>query len=82
MSFFDIIDEIERLLPVIGGMAGHPEIGSLLARLIELAEAEAQRRMQSTGASRSDVLADAAAPYAQFKTENAALRRAGHEADG
>jgi hypothetical protein len=81
MNLFDIVDEVQRLLPVIGGMTGHPEVGSLLARLIELGEEEARRRMQATGGTRAEVLADATATFARFKIENAALKKAGHETD-
>lgn len=80
MSIFDILDELVPLLPVIGGMAGHPEVGTLAARLIQLGEEEVQRRMSATGKSRSETLA-AASTYAQFRAENAALKKLGHEND-
>lgn len=79
MNLFDILDELERLLPIIGTMAGHPEAGALAARLIDLGEEEIQRRMTKSGRSRSEELADAKATYATFKTENAALKNLGHE---
>lgn len=81
MSLFDILDELERLLPVIGGIAGHAEVGSLAARLIQMGEDELQRRMAKSGRSRSEELADAKATFATFKTENAALKQMGHEQD-
>lgn len=81
MSIFDILDELVPLLPVIGGMAGHPEVGTLAARLIQLGEEEVQRRMSATGKSRSETLAAASTTYAQFRAENAALKKLGHEND-
>lgn len=81
MNLFDILDELERLLPVIGTMTGHPEAGALAARLIDLGEEEIQRRMAKTGRSRSEELADAKATYATFRTENEALKKMGHESE-
>lgn len=79
MSFANIIAALEEALPILAGLSGHPELGVLGQRLIDMAEAEIARRQQTTGKSRAEVLADAAATYAQFRTENDALRHLGHE---
>lgn len=75
MSFKDILNGLLPLLPELGAIVGHPE----LAPLIKLLEDEVQRRMQDMGQSRAEVLADAAATYAQFRKENADLKALGHE---
>jgi hypothetical protein len=82
MSFLDILDQLEKVLPILGGITGNPALGTLAAKLLQLGEDEIRRRMATSGKSRAEVLADAAATYQQFKTENAALKKMGHEADG
>jgi len=79
MNFSDIIAAIEQALPILAGISGHPELGVLGQRLIDIAESEIARRQSQSGKTRAEVLADAAATYAQFKTENEALKKLGHE---
>jgi hypothetical protein len=79
MNFSDIIAGLQQALPILAGLSGHPELGVLGQKLITIAEAEITRRQQATGKTRAEVLADAAATYAQFRAENDALKRAGHE---
>lgn len=81
MNLFDILDGLERVLPILGGLTGNPAIGKLAAQLLQLGEDEIRRRQAATGKSRTEILAEAAATYATFKTENAALKRMGHEND-
>ena len=82
MNIFDILDGLEKVLPILGGITGNPALGTLAAKLLQMGEDEIQRRMSARGLTRAQVLADAAATYQQFKAENAALKNAGHEADG
>jgi len=77
-----IIGGLEELLPILATLTGHPEVGVLSSRLLQIGEAEISRRTAASGLSRNEELADAAATYIQFKTENPALKKMGHEADG
>lgn len=79
MNIFDILDGLEKVFPILGGITGNPALGTLAAKLLQMAEDEIQRRMAANGMTRAQVLADAETAYNQFKLENAALRRAGHE---
>lgn len=79
MNIWDIIDGLERVLPIIGGITGNPQIGILAAKLLDLGEEELRRRMAKSGRSRAEELADAAATFRQFREENAALKKLGHE---
>jgi hypothetical protein len=81
VNLFDILDGLERVLPILGGLTGNPEIGSLAAKLLQLGEDEIQRRMATSGRPRSEVLADATAVYAEAKTANDELKKLGHEND-
>jgi transaldolase len=82
MNIWDILDGLEKVLPILGGITGNPALGTLAAKLLQMGEDEIKRRMTQTGMTRAQVLADAAATYQQFKTENADLKKLGHEADG
>jgi hypothetical protein len=75
----DIIAGLQELLPVLGTVTGHSEIAILGSRLITLGQEEIERRMASSGMARAQVLEDAAATYVQFRTENAELKKLGHE---
>lgn len=79
MNIFDILDGLEKALPILGGITGNPALGTLAAQLLNMAEEEIQRRMNASGKTRAEVLAEAAVTYQQFKTENAALKNLGHE---
>lgn len=79
MNLFEILDNLERVLPILGGLTGKPEIGMLAAKLLELGEEEIARRQSQTGQTRTEILADAAAAFITFKAENEALKKLGHE---
>lgn len=79
MNFTDIIAALEEALPILAGLSGHPELGALGQRLIDMAEAEIARRQQSTGQTRAEILADAAATFAKAREENEKLKALGHE---
>jgi hypothetical protein len=79
LNLTDILDGLEKALPVLGGLTGHPEIGTLAGRLLDIAESEIERRRAETGKSRSEILADAKAAYAEAKTANEDLKKLGHE---
>lgn len=79
MNFADIIAALEQVLPILAGLSGHPELGILGQKLIDLAEAEIRRRQQSTGQTRAEILADAAATYQKAREENEKLKKLGHE---
>jgi hypothetical protein len=81
MNWGDLFNTLEEFIPLFAGLTGHPELGVLAQKLINIGEEELQRRMRQTGMTRAEVLQDAAATYAQLKTENDALKRAGHEND-
>lgn len=81
-DFRDIINGLEEVLPILATLTGHPEIGALGSKLIQLGERELERRMAASGLDRAHELADASATYERFKAENAALKKMGHEADG
>lgn len=79
MNFADIIAALEQALPILAGISGHPELGVLGQKLIDMAEAEIARRQQSTGQTRAEILADAATTYAKARAENEKLKALGHE---
>lgn len=82
VDIFDILDGLEQILPVLGTMTGKPEIAMLAARLLDIGENEIQRRMaERPGATRAQVLADTTETFQQFKLENVALKKLGHEND-
>lgn len=81
MSLFDILARLEEVLPILGGLVGHPELGTLAGRLINLAEEEITRRQAQSGMTRAEVLADAAQTYAKARVENEKLKKLGHEED-
>lgn len=83
MSLDDLIDLLQKLLPIIGSMAGvKPEVAALIQHLVSLAEEEIDRRMaQNPDATRTEILADAAEAYAEARIENEKLKRLGHEDD-
>lgn len=79
MNWSDLLGTLQQFIPLFAGLAGHPELGLLAQKLIDIGEDEIQRRMASSGMTRTQVLQDAAATYQQLKTENDALKRLGHE---
>lgn len=81
MNWSDIFSTLQQFIPLFAGLTGHPEIGVLAQKLINIGENELQRRMQQTGMTRTEVLQDAATTYEQLRIENEALKRAGHEND-
>ena len=79
MSVLDILDGLEKALPILGTMVGHPEMGVLAQRLLDIAETEIDRRAHSSGKTRSEVLADAAIAYPEARAANDKLSALGHE---
>jgi len=75
----DIINGLQEVLPILGTLTGHPEIGVLSSRLLQLGEDELQRRTAISGLSRSEELAEAERTYRQFIIENEAAKKMGHE---
>lgn len=81
MNWTDLLGTLQQFIPLFAGLAGHPELGLLAQKLIDIGEDEIQRRMASSGMTRAQVLQDAAATYTQLKVENDALKKLGHEGD-
>lgn len=81
MNWTDLLGTLQQFIPLFAGLAGHPELGLLAQKLIDIGEDEIQRRMASSGMTRAQVLQDAATTYAQLKVENDALKKLGHEGD-
>lgn len=79
MSVLDILSRLEELLPILGGLVGHQEVGILGQRLITLAEEEIARRKASSGQSREEILMDAQTAYQQARQANMDLKTLGHE---
>lgn len=79
MNLFDILDGLERVLPILGTVAGQPEIGLLAAKLLDMGEKELERRKSTTGRTRTEILADARATFAEAKEANDDLKGLGHE---
>jgi hypothetical protein len=79
MNFADIIAALEQALPILAGLGGHPELGILGQKLIDIAEAEIKRRQQQSGMTRAEILADAAATFQKAREENERLKKLGHE---
>lgn len=76
----DILNTLEKLLPILGNTTGHPELAALASGLIDIAEEEIARRQSlAPGRTRSEILADAAAAYAEAHEENEKLKKLGHE---
>lgn len=75
MGIKNIIDGLLPLLPEFEALIGHPE----LAPLTKLLQDEVERRMTATGGTRAEVLADAAATFAEAHKENEDLKKLGHE---
>lgn len=82
MNLFDILDGLERVLPILGGLTGNPEIGTLAAKLLQLGEDEIARRQSMQGRTRSEILADAESAYVEAKIANEKLKKLGHESEG
>jgi hypothetical protein len=82
MNWTDLFGTLQQFIPLLAGLTGHPELGLLAQRLIDIGENEIERRIRETGMSRSEVLADSKVTFEQLKAENDALKRLGHEADG
>ena len=81
MNLFEILDGLERVLPILGGLTGNPEIGSLAAKLLQLGEDEIVRRQAMQGRTRSQILADAESTYVEAKIANEKLKKLGHKND-
>lgn len=81
MNWTDLLGTLQQFIPLFAGLAGHPELGLLAQKLIDIGEDEIQRRIASSGMTRTQVLQDAATTYAQLKVENDALKKLGHEGD-
>jgi hypothetical protein len=81
VNIWDILDGLEKVLPILGGITGNPALGTLAAKLLQMGEDEIKRRMAQTGMTRAQVLAEAETTYNQFKIENAALKKMGHESE-
>lgn len=79
LNLADILNGLEKALPILGGLTGHPEIGTLAARLLDIAETEIERRQASSGRTRSEILADAKATFEEARTANEELKKLGHE---
>jgi hypothetical protein len=79
MDIADIVEGLRIALPVLGTMTGHPEIAQLAAKLFSISEAEIERRQSTQGRTRSEVLADAKAAFAEAKQANDELKALGHE---
>lgn len=78
MGIKNIIDGLLPLLPEFEALVGHSE----LAPLTKLLQDEVKRRMIATGWTRAEVLADAAATFAEARKANEDLKKLGHEAEG
>jgi hypothetical protein len=48
-----------QMIPVLGGIAGHPELAVLAQKLLAIGEQEVERRIAQTGQTREQILADA-----------------------
>ncbi len=79
MNLMDILNGLEKALPLLGTITNHPELGVLGQRLLDIAETEIERRQHLTGRTRSEILADAAVAFQEARTANAALKALGHE---
>lgn len=79
MNWADLFGTIQQFIPLFASLTGHPELGILAQKLIDIGETEIERRMNKTGMTRAEVLADAATTWEQLRIENEALKRAGHE---
>lgn len=80
MNLFDILDGLEKMLPILSGITGHPELGILAGKLLQMAEDEITRRQAQSGMTRAQILEDAANTFALAKAENDKLKRLGHDA--
>lgn len=81
MNLFDILDGLERVLPILGGLTGNPALGVLAGKLLQMAEDEIARRQAQTGMTRARILEDAANTFALAKAENDKLKKLGHESE-
>lgn len=81
MNLFDILDGLERVLPILGGLTGNPALGVLAGKLLQMAEDEIARRQAQSGMTRTQILEDAANTYALAKAENDKLKKLGHESE-
>ncbi len=74
----DIFGTIEELLPILATTTGHPELGLLAQKLIQIGEAELARRQGEQSRTRAEILADAEATFAEAKAANEELKNLGH----
>lgn len=82
MKWTDLLNLLEQLLPILGGITGNPALAALVQKLVDMAEEEIQRRMnENPGATRTEILEQARVAYAEARLENEKLKRLGHEND-
>lgn len=79
MNWSDLFDSLYKLIPLLSTVAGHPELGALAEKLIEIGEEEIARRMAEKGQTRAEVLADADATWQRAITGADELGKLGHE---
>jgi len=77
----DILGTLEEVIPVLGTISGHPELGVLAQKLISIGESEVQRRQNMSGQTREQVLADAESTFMAARVENEKLKKLGHEGE-
>lgn len=78
MKLLDILDALEKALPVLGTATGNPEIAQLASQLIDISEKEVSRRMTAGSKTRAETLADAKATFIEARKANEELKALGH----
>ena len=63
MSVLEIIQSLDKVIPVLGNLTGHPEIGSLAQKLLDIGTAEAARMAADSGKTTDQILEEASAEW-------------------
>lgn len=74
MSVVDTIQNLSKVIPVLGNVTGHPEIGSLAQKLLDIGTAEAARLAADSGKTTDEILQEASATWDSAIKNAEALR--------
>ncbi|HEY3038241.1 MAG TPA: hypothetical protein VGJ66_05860 [Pyrinomonadaceae bacterium] len=63
MSLQDTILALNQLIPILGTLTGHPQVGPLAQQLIAIAQGQLASRAAASGKTTEQILAEASATW-------------------